>query len=137
MISAFHHDLVARMNATQDLHFLAIAGSQFHFLLLVTFFTILNVDEVQALFFGEGFNRKDDGIFHLLGEQEDFHKRTRDDVALIVEAEGHGYIERTCTCRLAIRQELAIESFQFIHLIVIRSLEVGRGNAVQILVISF
>ena len=93
MISAFHHDLVARMNATQDLHFLAIACTELHLLLSVAFLALLNVDEIQALFFGQCFNRENNGIVHLLGEQVDFHERTRDDVSLIVEAEGHRHIE--------------------------------------------
>ena len=74
MISAFHYDLVARMDTTQDLHFLAIACTEFHLLLLVTFLTLLNVDEIQALFFSECFYWENEGIVHLLGEKVDFYK---------------------------------------------------------------
>ena len=45
MISTIHHYLVARLDAAQDLYFLAIACTEFHLLLLVTFLTLLDVDE--------------------------------------------------------------------------------------------
>ena len=93
MISALHHDLVARLDTTQNLYFLAIACTELHLLLSVAFLALLNVDEIQALFFGQCFNRENNGIVHLLREEIDFYERTRDDVTLVVEAEGHWHIE--------------------------------------------
>ena len=124
MISTLHHDLIAWMNATQDLYFLAIACTEFHLLLLVTFLTLLDVDEIQALLFGECFYWKDDAILHILRKKIDFYKRAWNDFTLIVETESNWHIERTS--RLAIREQLTIQGFEFVYLIVIWSLEVGR-----------
>ena len=135
MISTLHHDLVARLDAAQDLYFLAIACTEFHLLLLVTFLTLLDVDEIQALLFGECFYWKDDAILHILRKKIDFYKRAWNDFTLVVETESDWYIERTC--RLAIREQLAIQGFEFVYLIVIWSLEVGRSDVVEILVIAF
>ena len=93
MISTLYHDLVARLDTTQNLYFLTIAGTELHLLLSVAFLALLNVDEIQALFFGECFYRENDGIVHLLGKKVDFHERTRDDITLVVEAEGHWHVE--------------------------------------------
>ena len=74
MISALHHDLVARLDTTQNLYFLAIACTELYLLLSVAFLTLLDVDEIQALFFGECFYWENDSIVHLLGEKVDFYK---------------------------------------------------------------
>ena len=95
MEGTLHYHLVARSNTTQNLYFLAVAGTELHFLLLVAFLALLDVYKVQALFLGECFYRESDGVFHVLREEIDFYERARDDVTLVVEAEGYRYIERT------------------------------------------
>ena len=73
----------------------------------------------------------------LLRKQIDFYKRARDDIALVVEAESHRYIVRTASGRFAHREQLAVQSLQLIHLIVVWSLEVCRCNAIEVLVVAF
>ena len=109
MISTLHYYSVACIYTAQDLYFLAIACSKLHFLLLVAFLALLDVDEIQALFLGQRFYWDRNYVFHWLREEVNFNERTRDDVTLVVETESYRYVERTATSRLAIRENLTVQ----------------------------
>ena len=126
MISTLHHYSIACMEAFQNLYFLAVRSTNLHFLLLVAFSTFLQIDKVQALFFGQCFYRDGKCVWQFLRHEEHFHKRAGHHFALIIEAESYRHVIRAVARCLSIRKQLAVQGAEFIHLIVVWCLEVGR-----------
>ena len=97
----------------------------------------MQIYEEYALFLCQRGARKRNHVFHCWRKQEYLHKWAGNHFPFVVELKSDRHIKRIVSGSFSEREKFTVQCFQLVHLIIIRSLEIGGTDGAEIRVILF